>query len=101
MLRSNARGGDLVSRPGGEEFAIVCLDADDEGVRQLAGRVHSAIEQLAVPLPGAPEPLRCTATVGISRPFHGPDGLDAAMQEADAALYRGKAAGRSRIEWAQ
>ncbi len=101
VLRRSARGGDLVSRPGGEEFAIVCLDADDEGVRQLAGRVHSAIEQLAVPLPGAPEPLRCTATVGVSRPFHGPDGLDAAMQEADAALYRGKAAGRSRIEWAQ
>ena len=43
--------------------------------------------------------LRCTLTIGISLAFHHPDGFEAAMQEADAALYRGKAAGRNRVEW--
>lgn len=98
VLRGALRSGDLASRTGGEEFVIVCLDADDAGAMRLAERLRSAIEQQAVPVPGAKEPLRCTVTIGLSRAFHGPDGLDAAMQEADAALYRGKASGRNRVE---
>jgi GGDEF domain-containing protein len=31
-------------------------------------------------------------------PFDGLKGLEAAMQQADAALYRGKQAGRNRVE---
>lgn len=44
--------------------------------------------------------LHCTVTVGVSHHFMGAQGLEAAMQEADAALYRGKAAGRNRVELA-
>ena len=44
--------------------------------------------------------LRCTVTIGISLAFHNSDVFEAAMQEADAALYRGKASGRNRVEWA-
>ncbi len=98
VLRRTVRRADLACRTGGEEFVIVCLNTDDEGVMRLAERVRLAIEQQAVPMPGAKEPLRCTATIGISLAFHNPDGFDAAMQEADAALYRGKASGRNRIE---
>ena len=99
VLRQLTRRGDLASRTGGEEFAIVCLNADDEGVRRLAERLRDAIEQQAVSIPDAKALLRCTVTIGISLAFHAPDGFDAAMQEADMALYRGKAAGRNRIEW--
>ena len=96
-LRHTLRRGDLASRLGGEEFVVVCLDADHEGVMLLAERLREAIERLAVPLPGPNGPLRCTVTIGVSLPFHGVDGLDAALQEADAALYRGKKAGRNRV----
>ena len=98
VLRDALRRGDLASRTGGEEFVIVCLDADDAGVMGQAERLRGAIAQQAVPVPGAKVPLRCTVTIGIARAFHGLDGFDAAMQEADAALYRGKASGRNRIE---
>jgi len=100
VLRGTLRSGDLASRTGGEEFVIVCLDADDDGAMRLAERLRAAIAQQAVPVPGAKEPLRCTVTIALSRAFQGPDGLDAALQEADAALYRGKAAGRNRVEQA-
>ena len=65
---------------------------------RLAERLRTAIEQQAVPVPGAKELLRCTVTIGLSHAFRSPDGFDAAMQEADAALYRGKASGRNRVE---
>lgn len=98
VLRGVLRGGDLASRTGGEEFVIVCLDADEDGMVRLAERLRCAIEIQAMPVPGANVPLRCTVTIGISHAFHGADGLDVAMQEADAALYRGKASGRNRVE---
>ena len=98
VLRRTVRRTDLACRTGGEEFVIVCLDTDEESVLHLAERVRLAIAQQAVPVPGTQEALRCTVTVGMSLAFHSPDGFDAAMQGADAALYRGKASGRNRIE---
>ena len=50
-------------------------------------------------IPGTTTVLRCTVTIGISLAFHNSDVFEAAMQEADAALYRGKAVGRNRVEW--
>ena len=99
VLRQLPRRGDLVSRMGGEEFTIVCFGADEEGVLHLAERLRAAIEQQAVPLADMTTVLRCTVTIGISLAFQGADGFDTALQEADAALYRGKASGRNRIEW--
>lgn len=98
VLRQGLRRGDVASRLGGEEFAVVCFGVDEKGIMHLAERMRSAIAQQAVPVSGSAAPLRCTVTAGVSVAFHGPDGLDAAMQEADAALYRGKASGRNRIE---
>lgn len=98
LLRQTLRRGDLASRTGGEEFVIVCLNADQAGVIHLAERLRAAIERQTVPLPGPKGPLRCTVTIGVSLPFGSVDGFDAAMQEADAALYRGKGAGRNRVE---
>jgi len=101
VLRQTLRGGDLASRTGGEEFVVVCLDADGAGAMRLAERLRSAVEQLAVRVPGAPKPLRCTVTLGVSLAFDGVHGFDAALREADMALYRGKEGGRNRIERAR
>ena len=96
VLRVTARKGDLACRVGGEEFVIVCRDTDSEGAMRLAERVRSAIEQNGVPI-GGREPIRCTATIGVSHGFASAHGFDRAMQQADAALYHGKAAGRNRV----
>lgn len=99
-LRGAVRKDDLVCRLGGEEFAAICMRADDAAALRVAERVRSTIEQ-KVMLPGPRyEGLRCTVTVGISDCFGDEKSLDRAMQAADAALYRGKEAGRNRVEWA-
>ena len=99
VLRRTLRRGDLACRTGGEEFVIVCFEASDEGIIRLAERVRTAVEEHVVPLPGEKTSRRCTVTIGVSLDFHSSDGLDGAWQEADAALYRGKAGGRNRVEW--
>lgn len=100
VLRGTVRRGDLAGRIGGEEFLVVCLDSDIHGVRHLAGRLRSAIETQSIPATDGELPLHCTITIGISSPFSGAEAFEDAMRAADAALYRGKAAGRNRIEWA-
>jgi len=102
VLRDTMRRDDLISRIGGEEFVAVCLDTDAQGVMQLAERLRAAVE--AQPLLDATatgQPLRCTITIGISQGFARPHALEDAMRQADAALYRGKACGRNRVEGTQ
>lgn len=100
VLRTTVRGGDLAGRFGGEEFVVICLDTDVLGVMHLAERLRAAIEKQAIQVTGSDHPLHCTITVGVSRHFANAHVLEDAMREADAALYRGKAAGRNRIELA-
>lgn len=99
-LRGAVRKDDLVCRLGGEEFAAICLDADDAAAQRLAERVRAAIEDKAMLHGPRYAGLRCTVTVGVSDSFADAAALDHAMQAADAALYRGKKAGRNRVEWA-
>lgn len=42
--------------------------------------------------------MHCTLTIGVSQGFNNEASLEHAMQQADAALYRGKSAGCNRIE---
>ena len=97
-LRDTVRQGDLVCRMGGEEFVVLCLDTEAAGAMRLAERLRAAIEAMVVPIDGRQEAIRCTVTIGVSHAFVGDDRLDRAMQQADTALYRGKAAGRNRVE---
>lgn len=97
LLRETARKGDLTSRVGGEEFVIVCLETDAAGAMHLAHRLRAAIEDHEVPIRGGAS-IRYTATIGVSQGFSSVNEFDRAMQQADAALYRGKEAGRNRVK---
>jgi len=98
VLRDTARQGDLVCRVGGEEFVIVCLNTDGAGAMRLAERVRAAIAHHGVPIGNGRDAIQCTATIGVSHGFASAHELDRTLQQADAALYRGKAAGRNRVE---
>lgn len=100
VLRGAVRPDDLVCRMGGEEFAAVCLGAGEDTALQVAERVRKVIESTVMLRVPAHEGLRCTVTVGISGRFADEASLARAMQAADAALYRGKNAGRNRVELA-
>ncbi|MEP9316064.1 GGDEF domain-containing protein [Pseudomonas sp. LABIM340] len=100
VLKATARKGDLTCRLGGEEFVLVGLNTDRTGALQLAERARAAIEQSQVPGATSDQPIRCTATIGVSEAFTSTQALDEYLQQADRALYRGKTAGRNRVEGA-
>ncbi len=100
VLRQTVRRGDLTARIGGEEFVAICLDTDSAGALHLAERLRANIQRQSAHVADTATPLHCTATIGVSNHFVGAQGLEGAMREADVALYRGKAAGRNRVETA-
>lgn len=97
-ITATARQGDLICRLGGEEFLVIALGSDCAGVLHLAERMRAAIEKIEVPDLSRGRAIRCTATIGVSEHFESVQAFDKCLQQADAALYRGKKAGRNRVE---
>lgn len=94
LIRADLRIGDHAFRTGGEEMLILLPDADWTGARATATRVHKRIEQSQVDL--GTSTVRVTVSIGISVWSDG-ETFEAAAERADAALYRAKALGRSRV----
>ena len=92
--RQVVRQNDMVARIGGEEFAIFFPDTTMEQALQICERLRADIA--AQDLPAGPGlNIRVTISGGVA--VLGRAGLDAALNQADAALYRAKEAGRDRL----
>jgi diguanylate cyclase (GGDEF)-like protein len=94
VLRKGVRDMDFVARWGGEEFLIILPFADMAVALPVAERLRQGIAELRFPSRG--HELRITATLGLAE-LGTEEAADAAIQRADAALYKGKHAGRNRV----
>ncbi|MBV8559704.1 MAG: EAL domain-containing protein, partial [Acidimicrobiia bacterium] len=95
-LRACLRPEDVVSRFGGDEFAVLLEDiAGNDDAIQVAERV---IEFLRQPLPVASREIFLTTSIGIALVRDGDSEPSEVLREADQAMYRAKAAGGSRWE---
>jgi diguanylate cyclase (GGDEF)-like protein len=97
-LAGELRLSDGVYRYGGEEFLLVLPEQTLDGALVAVERVRRAVAQLAIPQPGAGPDGVLTVSAGITAYAPG-DTTTAAqlLEQADAALYRAKSAGRNRI----
>lgn len=95
LLQKHVRSSDITCRYGGEELAVILPETPLEVARQLP-RLRQAIKRLN--LQHCQMPLGAmTASFGEAIfPEHALTGA-AAIQAADAALYRAKAQGRDRV----
>lgn len=97
LLRESVRGDALVSRLGGEEFAVLLAGANLADGRRYAERVR---ERLAAEPPAHLGAGRLvTASFGVAQMTRSDTLFDLARR-ADAALYRAKAGGRDRVNLA-
>ncbi len=93
-LTAAVRAGDLVGRLGGDEFVVICRDLDAENADAVISRLQAA---LRVPLSGVLAGTRITASIGLAlRSGMDSGSVGRLLQEADAAMYASKAAGKDR-----
>ncbi|MCE9601842.1 MAG: GGDEF domain-containing protein [Gemmatimonadetes bacterium] len=99
LLRDTAREIDVVSRIGGEEFAILAPDSDDEGAVILAERVLQAFRTHR--FRSLPPDRRLTTSVGVAAaPARDDEVAKTLLARADEALYVAKRDGRDRsVTW--
>lgn len=95
IIRRNVRAEDVVARQGGEEFAVLLSDNTEAQAIEVAERIR--IDFLAVQHP-APrgERFQVSLSAGVAE-VGGEGGTENALEQADAALYMAKAAGRNRV----
>lgn len=95
VIREQVRGNDLLVRLCGDEFVVLCGDADAEVARRVSERIRGAVASATL-VPGAPE-RRLTVSIGLNL-LPEPSTPGFALQQADEAMYRAKGAGRNRTE---
>jgi diguanylate cyclase (GGDEF)-like protein/PAS domain S-box-containing protein len=93
-LQETLRSGDVIARPGGDEFIILLPRVVHAGeAESVALRL---VRALALPVPAGGRDLFVNASVGAAIfPDHGRD-AEAIVAHADAAMYRAKALGGNR-----
>jgi diguanylate cyclase (GGDEF)-like protein len=92
-IRSTVRSQDVVARYGGDEMAVILLDASPEGARLLADRIVEAAR--AARIQAAPGKA-LTLSVGVANFPHDALTADELVTAADQALYVSKREGRDR-----
>jgi diguanylate cyclase (GGDEF)-like protein len=93
-LKSTLRGTDVLARFGGDEFAVVQAECDDQraGSIDLASRISKLIAEPFL-LPG--HRIEIGTSIGIAMaPEHGSD-QEQLLKKADLAMYSSKSAGRN------
>jgi two-component system cell cycle response regulator len=93
-LKDMTRYHDVVARLGGEEFAVVAPNMDNELLLKLAERIRKAIAAMAI-VSGNVR-LRITTSVGLAV-WDGKEGADEFYRRADSLLYQAKRLGRNRV----
>lgn len=95
-LRRAVRRSDTIARFGGDEFIVLCEDADAVTATEVAERILRSVSE---PLDMLPSGQSLTASVGVA--YHTGDwstepDADAVVLAADEAMYRSKAEGKNR-----
>ena len=92
-VRESIRAGDQCARFGGDEFLIFAPDCDVDQATQIANRIMGRLSGQSMPLAGA----RFSVSIGIVVHDGAHADFDRMYRDADAALYKAREEGKSRI----
>ena len=95
VMREQVRNVDIVSRHGGEEFAILCPEQTLKDSIAPAERIRATVAATELTLAG--HKVRCTVSIGVaSYPLDG-QRPETILEMADQALYFAKNSGRNQV----
>jgi len=96
-LLVSARAGDLVGRPGGDEFLVVLPSTDMPTATVVADRMRAAVAEADLRgVLGSGTLGGITVSVGVAL-FHPADTIATFVARADSSLYEAKRQGRNRV----
>jgi diguanylate cyclase (GGDEF)-like protein/PAS domain S-box-containing protein len=90
-LMALVRPADTVARVGGDEFVVLCHDADADAAKALAERLVGAVGE---PIAVGPGLVQVGASIGVAPADIGEPSLEALLRAADVAMYEAKRAGK-------
>jgi diguanylate cyclase (GGDEF)-like protein len=98
-IKAFLREYDLVGRFGGEEFALLLPQTDENAARGIAERIRAHIAGMPIALGDDPdsETIRVTVSIGVTALSTSGSQLTELLATADSALYRAKGAGRNQV----
>jgi diguanylate cyclase (GGDEF)-like protein len=94
VCQATLRASDHFGRIGGEEFAVLLPDADEEVAASVLDRMRVQVEQTHLSF--HQHTLHFTFSAGVTG-YESGDQVDGILQRADRALYYAKAHGRNRV----
>ena len=95
-LTNCVREEDLVARPGGDEFTVVCARTDtDHAIADVAQRLVDAVVE---PFDDDGREVFVTVSIGVAVSERGAETAEELLRDADAAMYRAKELGGGRFE---
>jgi diguanylate cyclase (GGDEF)-like protein/PAS domain S-box-containing protein len=93
-LEQHMRPSDTLARLGGDEFTVLLEDISSEAdATRVADRIQ---QELASPFVLTGQDVFTSASIGIALSLSGYERPEDMLRDADTAMYRAKAAGRSR-----
>ena len=96
-LKSDLRLYDVAGRYGGEEFILVLPGCDLHTAARRADEIRRLVAREPIATPAGT--VSVTVSMGVTATGGDPDAtLETLLQNADAALYRAKKAGRNRVD---
>ena len=96
LCREAMRATDILGRVGGEEFAILLLEASVQDAVLVANRLRQSIQDTVFRTDNQ-HLIRLQASIGLAEHFTTIESLNELMVRADKALYRAKNEGRNRV----
>lgn len=93
--RETLRQTDIFGRLGGEEFAAVLPETDEDNARNVAERLRTELANLAVA--SKDELISFTVSVGVTILGEEDETLEEVLNRADESLYKAKRGGRNRV----
>lgn len=95
VLKQSIDKSAILTRLGGEEFAILCNKESDENVFECIDNIRKKVENIEIKIENE-EIIKCTISEGIAKYTPNLPTLDYLLHKADEALYEAKNSGRNR-----